>query len=49
MQDSCNFFSRQIANKNLETLVEVLYYKNIFIIICYITEYIFRISIFNDF
>lgn len=49
MQNNCDFFNRQTTDKKLKMLTKILYYKNIFITIYYIVEYIFCISIFNDF
>lgn len=49
MQDSCDFFDGQTTDKKLETPAEVLCCKNVFVTIRYIAEYVFCISISNDF
>ena len=48
-RDSCDFFDGQTADKKLETPAEVSCRKNVFVTIRYIAEYVFRISISNDF
>lgn len=49
MQNSCDFFNKQIADKKLKMPAKVLCCKNIFVTIHYITEYVFYINISNNF